>query len=90
MTTVPAVEPQHLMEPVLVKGAVARGSRLRFGTEITGIGGKEFGLAIATAVIGPGQEYEDPYGDWARLREIGDPGALLVRPDNHVAFFARG
>ncbi|MBP5908989.1 FAD-dependent monooxygenase [Streptomyces sp. LBUM 1478] len=55
-------------------------------TEAAGILGKEFGLEIATAVIGPGQEYEDPYGDWARLRETGDSGALLVRPDNHVAF----
>jgi 2,4-dichlorophenol 6-monooxygenase len=55
-------------------------------TEAARILGKEFGLEIATAVIGPGQEYEDPYGDWARLREIGDSGALLVRPDNHVAF----
>ncbi|KFG09555.1 MULTISPECIES: FAD-dependent oxidoreductase [Streptomyces] len=55
-------------------------------TEAARILGKEFGLEIATAVIGPGQEYEDPYGDWARLRETGDSGALLVRPDNHVAF----
>ncbi|AZQ38406.1 2,4-dichlorophenol 6-monooxygenase [Streptomyces cyaneochromogenes] len=55
-------------------------------TEAARILGKEFGLEIATALIGPGQEYEDPYGDWARLREIGDSGALLVRPDNHVAF----
>ncbi|CAM3912891.1 FAD-dependent monooxygenase [Nocardiopsis rhodophaea] len=72
------------------------GGQGRF-TLITGIGGqcwadaarlagKEFGLDIATAVIGPGQEYEDPYGDWARLREIAESGALLVRPDNHVAF----
>ncbi|CAM5498676.1 2,4-dichlorophenol 6-monooxygenase OS=Streptomyces violarus OX=67380 GN=FHS41_001172 PE=4 SV=1 [Streptomyces violarus] len=37
-------------------------------------------------MIGPGQEYEDPYGDWARLREISDDGALLVRPDGFVAF----
>ncbi|MGI5198258.1 FAD-dependent oxidoreductase [Streptomyces sp. CA-288835] len=58
-------------------------------TEAARILGKEFGLEITTAVIGPGQEYEDPYGDWARLREIGDSGALLVRPDNHVAFRRR-
>ncbi|MBB6171898.1 2,4-dichlorophenol 6-monooxygenase [Nocardiopsis mwathae] len=72
------------------------GGRGRF-TLITGIGGecwtdavrmaeKEFGLDIATAVIGPGRDYEDPYGDWARTRGIGDSGVLLVRPDNHVAF----
>lgn len=55
-------------------------------TEAARLVGKDLGLEIATAVIGPGQEYEDPYGDWARLRETADSGALLVRPDNHVAF----
>ena len=27
-------------------------------------------------------------GQWARVREISDAGAVLVRPDNHVAFRA--
>ncbi|MFD7241659.1 FAD-dependent oxidoreductase [Streptomyces massasporeus] len=62
-------------------------------TLLTGIGGEAWVRAaqaqeveIATVVIGPGQRYEDPYGDWARLREIPDAGALLVRPDGFVAF----
>ncbi|MFI8214783.1 FAD-dependent oxidoreductase [Streptomyces sp. NPDC085932] len=62
-------------------------------TLLTGIGGQAWLRAaeqqdvdIATVVIGPGQEYEDPYGDWARLREVPDAGALLVRPDGFVAF----
>ncbi|GGW48368.1 FAD-dependent oxidoreductase [Streptomyces caelestis] len=62
-------------------------------TLLTGIGGEAWVRAaeaqeveIATVVIGPGQEYEDPYGDWARLSEISDAGALLVRPDGFVAF----
>jgi 2,4-dichlorophenol 6-monooxygenase len=62
-------------------------------TLITGIGGDGWVRAaeaqridIATVVIGPGQEYEDPYGDWARLSEVSDAGALLVRPDGFVAF----
>ncbi|MEU8972826.1 FAD-dependent monooxygenase [Streptomyces monashensis] len=69
--------------------AVGRG---RF-TLLTGIGGDAWVRAaqaqeidIATVVIGPGQEYEDPYGDWARLSEVSDAGALLVRPDGYVAF----
>ncbi|MET9077206.1 FAD-dependent monooxygenase [Streptomyces sp. NPDC004232] len=69
--------------------AVGRG---RF-TLLTGIGGDGWVRAaqaqeidIATVVIGPGQEYEDPYGDWARLSEVSDAGALLVRPDGFVAF----
>ncbi|MFI0776645.1 hypothetical protein [Streptomyces sp. NPDC021212] len=27
-----------------------------------------------------------PYGDWAGLRETGDGGALLARPDNYIGF----
>ncbi|KOV61395.1 2,4-dichlorophenol 6-monooxygenase [Streptomyces sp. NRRL WC-3618] len=62
-------------------------------TLLTGIGGdawvraaKAQPLDIATVVVGPGQEYEDPYGDWAGLSEISDAGVLLVRPDGFVAF----
>ncbi|MEU0407762.1 FAD-dependent monooxygenase [Streptomyces griseorubiginosus] len=62
-------------------------------TLLTGIGGEGWlraaeaqDVEIATVVVGPGQEYEDPYGDWARLSEISDAGALLVRPDGFVAF----
>jgi 2,4-dichlorophenol 6-monooxygenase len=29
---------------------------------------------------------EDPYGDWQRVREIDETGALLVRPDGYVAW----
>ncbi|MFN7002341.1 MAG: FAD-dependent oxidoreductase [Roseinatronobacter sp.] len=66
-------------------------------TLITGIGGEawgaaakqvsaELGLPIRLAVIGPRQDYEDHAADWARQREIGDAGCLLVRPDQHVAW----
>ncbi|MFD8303641.1 FAD-dependent oxidoreductase [Streptomyces sp. NPDC059690] len=62
-------------------------------TLLTGIGGESWVRAaescdprIATVVIGPGREYEDPYGDWARLSEVADAGALLVRPDGFVGF----
>lgn len=63
---------------------------------ITGTGGEgwieaargvsgDLGVEIQCHVIGPGQTVEDPYGDWARLREIDENGALLVRPDFIVA-----
>ncbi len=63
---------------------------------VTGIGGEawlgaarvlgeELGLTITPVSIGPGQEFEDPYGTWAELREIEDGGVLLVRPDMYVA-----
>ncbi|WP_432042908.1 FAD-dependent oxidoreductase [Streptomyces cadmiisoli] len=62
-------------------------------TLLTGIGGDDWvraakaqDIEVATVVIGPGQDHEDPYGDWARLRETSDGGALLVRPDGFVCF----
>nr|CDS81755.1 hypothetical protein [Burkholderia sp. TGCL-27]CDS90723.1 hypothetical protein [Cupriavidus sp. TGCL-2]CDS90797.1 hypothetical protein [Cupriavidus sp. TGCL-3]CDS90893.1 hypothetical protein [Cupriavidus sp. STW8_7]CDS90992.1 hypothetical protein [Cupriavidus sp. STW8_10]CDS91060.1 hypothetical protein [Ralstonia sp. TGCL-16] len=39
-------------------------------------------------IIGPGQELEDLYGDFARVREIEESGALLVRPDNIICWRA--
>ncbi|TFV51524.1 FAD-dependent monooxygenase [Blastococcus sp. TF02A-35] len=63
---------------------------------VTGIGGEawleaaealgaELGLPITPVAIGPGREFEDPYGTWAELGEIDDGGVLLVRPDGVVA-----
>src|SRR3546814_4604563 len=40
-----------------------------------------FGIEIAVHRIGPGQRYDDPYGDFAAASEVADDGALLVRPD---------
>ncbi len=64
-------------------------------TLFTGPGGQAWGTApdvvsglVALVVVGPGQDVEDPYGDWAGMLEaegIGDTGAVLVRPDHHVA-----
>jgi 2,4-dichlorophenol 6-monooxygenase len=65
----------------------------------TGIGGEawadaarnvaaETGLAIDVHVIGPRREIEDHLGDWARLRETSDAGAVMTRPDQHVCFRA--
>lgn len=44
------------------------------------------GVAIETVVIGPGREITDLYYDWAKLREIDESGALLIRPDKHIAW----
>jgi len=70
-------------------------------TILTGIGGdgwveaakvlgKEFGMTITAHKIGPRQQWQDLVGDWANAREIRDSGALLVRPDHHVAWRAEG
>jgi 2,4-dichlorophenol 6-monooxygenase len=66
-------------------------------TLITGVAGEaweraaekaaaELGVPVGTVVVGPGREVTDLYYDWAKLREVEEDGALLVRPDKHVAW----
>ncbi|MER5429544.1 FAD-dependent monooxygenase [Streptomyces sp. NPDC002588] len=66
-------------------------------TLITGVAGEDWagasekvaqdlGIPLETVVIGPGREVTDLYHDWARLREVEESGAILVRPDKHVAW----
>ncbi|KAI9836769.1 MAG: hypothetical protein M1819_000934 [Sarea resinae] len=56
---------------------------------------KRFALTIAVARIqrhrhSDGSDlYDDRDGQWARVRELGAGGALLVRPDNFVAWRSR-
>jgi 2,4-dichlorophenol 6-monooxygenase len=47
---------------------------------------EKLGIQIAAHVIGPGREHIDVYEDWARTREVGESGCVLVRPDAHVAW----
>ena len=69
-------------------------------TLLTGIGGDgwrttasalaaELGLPLTVITIGPGCDYEDPFGDWANSSEVADDGAILVRPDQFVAWRAQ-
>ena len=64
---------------------------------IVGIGGgpwveaahsvaEELGIELAVFAVGYRCEYHDVVGDWAKVREIDDRGALLVRPDRHIAW----
>lgn len=66
-------------------------------TGFTGIGGEDWVLAakqladqlnidLTIQLIGPQQPYSDYTGDWARAKEIGDSGLILVRPDHHIAW----
>jgi 2,4-dichlorophenol 6-monooxygenase len=50
--------------------------------------GGALGIPITAHVVGPGRPYIDLYDDWARLREVGEDGCVLVRPDAHVAWRA--
>lgn len=51
---------------------------------------EKFGVDIRAVTIGDGGDYADADGVWAQVREISDGGAVLVRPDNHVAYRAAG
>ena len=68
-------------------------------TLLTGIGGEDwteaaqeikaaFGVEVDVHIVGPGQEFDDPYGDWVRVREMEETGTLLVRPDLLVGWRA--
>ncbi|EKG15533.1 Monooxygenase FAD-binding protein [Macrophomina phaseolina MS6] len=50
--------------------------------------GTELGIDVRVVTIGYGQEFHDPYFDWARIRGVEEDGAILVRPDRFVAWRA--
>jgi 2,4-dichlorophenol 6-monooxygenase len=55
--------------------------------EAAGVAGERLGVELdAYCVDGSGGELADPAGGWRRHRETGDDGAVLVRPDGHVAW----
>ena len=66
---------------------------------LTGIGGDGWadaarrardatGVPVDVHAIGTRDGLHDNYGDWAALREVQGSGAVLVRPDRHVAWRA--
>ncbi len=70
-------------------------------TLITGIAGEgwagaagkvahDLGVPLEAVIIGPGREVTDIYYDWARIREVAEDGAILVRPDKHVGWRSMG
>ncbi len=50
--------------------------------------GEQLGLKIEVQIVGPAQRYEDVYGEFARLCLPDETGAVLVRPDQFVAWRA--
>ena len=53
-------------------------------------GPRDLGVPLEAVVIGPGREVTDIYYDWARIREVAEEGALLVRPDKHIGWRSTG
>jgi hypothetical protein len=70
-------------------------------TILTGIGGKALwgpaarevsrmtGVSIFVVSIGWGQDYEDTFFHWHKMRCVGEKGGVLVRPDRTVAWRAQ-
>ena len=48
--------------------------------------GEEFNIALPVYKIGYRCSYDDVLGHWTDVREISDRGALLIRPDRHIAW----
>jgi len=44
--------------------------------------------SIPMRCVVEGRDFADPEGHWRRVRGVGDEGALLVRPDQHIAWRA--
>jgi 2,4-dichlorophenol 6-monooxygenase len=66
-------------------------------TLLTGIAGEaweaaavkvaaELDVPLRSVIIGPGRDVTDLYYDWARIREVEEDGALLVRPDKFIGW----
>jgi 2,4-dichlorophenol 6-monooxygenase len=50
---------------------------------------EETGLPLAVETIGIGQKNADVFYQWDALSDISQDGAILVRPDAHIAWRAR-
>ncbi|MBL6751950.1 MAG: FAD-dependent monooxygenase [Nevskia sp.] len=49
---------------------------------------QRFGVPVGVHQVGPGGDCVDLEGTWQGLRQTGDDGAILVRPDAHVGWRA--
>lgn len=47
---------------------------------------ERLGVPLDVVVIGDGAEHTDDEREWLRVREVADDGAILLRPDHHVAW----
>ncbi|WP_433784675.1 FAD-dependent monooxygenase [Actinomycetospora sp. CA-101289] len=49
---------------------------------------EKFGVTVTPVAVGADGDCTDPEDTWNRLRQVGADGAILVRPDHHVAYRA--
>ncbi|OQV07297.1 FAD binding domain-containing protein [Cladophialophora immunda] len=48
--------------------------------------GRELGVKIPVYKVGYRCPYDDVLGEWDKVREIGDRGAVLIRPDRYIGW----
>ncbi|SHM36324.1 FAD-dependent monooxygenase [Actinacidiphila paucisporea] len=58
--------------------------------EAATLAAEKLSVPVTAVRIGEGGDYADADGTWEHLRETGGAGAVLVRPDQHVAWRATG
>ena len=95
--TLPHAWIEHHRSQISTLDIVGRG---RF-TLIVGIGGDawsragarigaELGIDLVVRTLGARCEFDDVEGRWREISELNDDGALLVRPDRHIAWRSKG
>src|SRR5207244_3759153 len=82
---------EHEGRRIGAHGLVRRGGFTLFCDRVTwrraaASAAKRTGVRIDTVRIGGRDGYRDIDGTWARLRQVGAGGAVLVRADTHVAW----
>lgn len=83
-----ALSTHHLIRPgrfLLLAGAAGAG-----WCEAARTAAEQLDVPIDAFRIGDGVELVDRDGTWLRVRQHEDDGAILVRPDGHVAFRSHG
>jgi 2,4-dichlorophenol 6-monooxygenase len=68
---------------VLIAGSASAGWQ-----EAAAIVQDKYGIGITVVTIGTDAGYRDVDGTWSTIREIDDLGAVLVRPDQFIAWRA--
>jgi hypothetical protein len=66
--------------------AVLAGPGGRQWVEAARVAGERLGVPMQARSIGPGGDFHDESGGWMALYGVGEDGAVLVRPDGHVAW----
>lgn len=80
------VEKLSTLDLARLDGFVLITGRTGVWDKAAGAAAHALGVPVDVVVIGTDTDYTDPDGEWLNAREIADDGAILLRPDQHVAW----